>query len=150
MSLPARVVEAGHVLQRGPSDDDLADVLHDGVGESHLLFALRGDDDGGGDDVSDAFVQGGFELIGAHGDEDDFGLERAGLELLIDELLELLECLVVYAFGQAVLVEETNRIDQHQGANRAALHHVVEIVGVFSKADRAATNRPLCRSARLR
>ena len=125
----AQVGQGGDRAEIRSRYDDLGYVRLDRRREGNPLFALGRDHDSVSDHVSHAFRQGRLNLVGSHRNECDFHVQRAGLQLLIGELLELLQRLVHHAFGMPLVVEETDGVEDDQCTNVAVLRHLIEIAG---------------------
>ena len=134
----AQVGERGDRAEIRSRYDDLGYVRLDRRREGNSLFALGRDHDSVSDHVSHALRQGRLDLVGTHRKERDFHVQLAGLQLLVDELLELLQRLVHDALGMSFVVEEADGIDQDEGANVAVLRHLIEIAGAAPECRRAA------------
>ena len=126
---------AGQVVDRGDrrrarSGDH--HFIHVGAGRlresrNHLQFWPHRHH--GRDHVDGAFQEGRPQHVARHRHHHHVQFEIAGLQLLVQIVLERLERLV----GQPALLplvdEVVGAVERHAHANRAALHHLVEVAG---------------------
>jgi hypothetical protein len=131
-----QVGQRGNRSKLRPGYDDLGDVGLDRSREGNSLFAFGRHHGAVGDQVSQSLRKRGLNLVSSRRKECDFHLQLAGLQLLVGEFLELFQRLVHHSSGLPFVVEKTDRVDQDQSANIAALHRLIQVASAASETHR--------------
>jgi len=85
---------AGQIIQAfdrrggGSGDQQFFDARSQWIGEIDPLLPQGGNGQVGGRNIPAAFNQPGYQLIPTDGDEQNFELQRFGVELLVDKVYE--------------------------------------------------------------
>ena len=133
--LSAEFVQRRQRAEVFPRHDDLFHVGLYRNGEGDLLFALGSNHQSVCDQITHAFRQRGLQLIGP-----DRNIRHLhvlfGMQLLIDEALEVLQRLVINALGLPVNVEKPRAAVEDERANAAALDHCIQVAGLALEVQR--------------
>ena len=103
--------------------------------ERDLLLALGSHHQSVRNQIAHALGQGSFQLVGPDRNKRNLHV-LPGVQLLIDELLEVLQRLVINALGLPVHVEEARAAVEDERTNAAALDHRIQVVGMALEVQR--------------
>ena len=127
---PGEIVQA---LQRqgcGTRDDDLAQLGRERLGEVDDRLSLRRDRESGSGNVAAPFDEAGQEMIACGRAKDDvYGTHASSAKLLVQELLELPECVVGDPALHASVEEVIGAAEGDEDPDGPTLGQTVEVGG---------------------